>query len=109
MQKPTRLGAISNLWPYPVEHIFETLALGIFEHLIYSYDFHKPDPRIFAHAVQRFGVEPQHCLMVGDSLASDIRGALSAGMSAALINRSGRPAINLPAGVLEITSLNQLL
>src|SRR5262249_35217237 len=32
-----RLGVVSNLWPFPVEHIFGTMGLGAyFEHCIYS-------------------------------------------------------------------------
>ncbi len=40
----------------------------------------KPDPRIFLHALEHLGVQPQHALMVGDNAVSDIAPALALGM-----------------------------
>jgi HAD superfamily hydrolase (TIGR01549 family) len=87
-----RIGLISNLWPFPVRRIFTEMGLGAhFEHLVYSYEVgtRKPDRKIFDHAAQLFGVEAGDCVMVGDSMSSDIEGALAAGMHAILIDRSG--------------------
>ncbi|MCX5740973.1 MAG: HAD family hydrolase [Proteobacteria bacterium] len=41
----------------------------------------KPDPRIFAHALARLGVDPTDacCVHVGDSYPADVLGALGAG------------------------------
>lgn len=85
-----RLGLISNLWPFPVHRIFNEMKLGRhFEHLVYSFEVgvRKPDKRIFEHAAKLFGVTPEECIMVGDSMSSDVEGALSAGMHAILIDR----------------------
>ena len=90
-----RIGLISNLWPFPVRRIFTEMGLGAhFEHLVYSYEVgvRKPNRIIFDHTAQLFGVEAADCVMVGDSLSSDVEGALAAGMDAILIDRSGKVA-----------------
>jgi putative hydrolase of the HAD superfamily len=48
--------------------------------------FTKPDPRIFALALARLGVEPSDAIMVGDSPSADVDGARAAGIRAALID-----------------------
>ncbi|MBS1991919.1 MAG: HAD family hydrolase [Cyanobacteria bacterium SZAS LIN-3] len=106
-----RLGLVSNLWPFPVDHIFNNLGLGAhFEHLVYSFaeGVAKPDKGIFQSAMKRFAVSADHCVMVGDSLKSDVEGAIAAGMSAILINRSGQK-FALPAPSREVTNLTELL
>ncbi|MVA75147.1 HAD-IA family hydrolase [Auraticoccus sp. F435] len=50
--------------------------------------FGKPHPLAFAAAVERLGVRAEEVLMVGDSLENDVRGALAAGMSAVLLDRT---------------------
>lgn len=67
--------------------------------------FMKPDRRIFEHALQCAGAEPQTSLMIGDDLAVDIEGALAVGMSAAWLNPVGPLP---PAPVLNIRSLSEL-
>lgn len=47
----------------------------------------KPHPSIFAEALSRLGVEAASAVMVGDSLAHDVHGALGAGMRAVLLER----------------------
>lgn len=106
-----RMGVVSNLWPFPVQHIFEGHGLGaFFEHRVYSFEVgsRKPDRRIFEHALRRFGVRRGDCVMVGDSLGSDIAGALSVGMKAVFVNRSGKVHA-LPDRVREIKALSELL
>jgi putative hydrolase of the HAD superfamily len=44
--------------------------------------FEKPDPRIFAHALEVLGGEPAHAVHIGDSWPADIEGALGAGWRA---------------------------
>ncbi|HWJ81959.1 MAG TPA: HAD family hydrolase [Nocardioides sp.] len=50
----------------------------------------KPKPRAFAAACASLGVDPHGCVMVGDSLHHDVRGATAAGMTAVLVDRYGR-------------------
>jgi HAD superfamily hydrolase (TIGR01549 family) len=51
----------------------------------------KPDGRLFLHAAQQAGEEAEHILYVGDSLRSDVRGALAAGWRAAWYSREQLP------------------
>jgi len=50
----------------------------------------KPEPGIFEHAAQDLGVEPSDCVHIGNNVESDIMGALSAGMSALLVEEDDR-------------------
>ncbi|MBI5625289.1 MAG: HAD-IA family hydrolase [Elusimicrobia bacterium] len=45
----------------------------------------KPDGKLFLHAARSLGVEAAECLMVGDSVRRDMRGAEGLGMPHALI------------------------
>jgi HAD superfamily hydrolase (TIGR01450 family) len=45
----------------------------------------KPDPAMLEAALSGLGVEPADCVMVGDRLATDVRMALDAGVTAALV------------------------
>ena len=45
----------------------------------------KPEPILFAMAVQRMKLRPEQVLMIGDRLDTDIRGAKRAGLHAALV------------------------
>jgi phosphoglycolate phosphatase len=42
----------------------------------------KPDPRPFVLALEALGVGPESCIHVGDSLRSDVVGAINVGMTA---------------------------
>ena len=109
------LGVVSNLWPFPAEHIFEVHGLGEFfprESRVYSFEVghRKPDPEIFEDAARRFNVHPSQCLMVGDNLQADVIGALKVGMNAALIDRPAEvPTDAVPTEALRLTNLEQLL
>jgi putative hydrolase of the HAD superfamily len=67
----------------------------------------KPGAEIFAHALDRLGVDARAAVMVGDSLERDVHGAEAAGIRGIWLNRGrARPA---PAnGHLEISSLTEL-
>ncbi len=55
----------------------------------------KPDPRIFAFALQKTGVAADEVLYVGDSVTSDMAAALNAGMDFCWLNPGRVP---VPAG-----------
>lgn len=86
-----RFGIITN-----GDEAFQTAklaALGIadrIEHLITSGAFGvvKPDPRIFLHACDRFGVAPSCAVVVGDRLGTDAIGAARAGLAGVWLNRT---------------------
>ena len=63
----------------------------------------KPDPRIFAIALDRLGHPPQTAVMVGDAWDADIAGAMAAGIHPIWFNRFGAESPD-PA-VPEIHSL----
>lgn len=72
----------------------------------------KPHRSIFDAALQTLGVERVASVMVGDSLAHDIDGALAAGLRAVFLHRGDgahpRQAELLARGVPTISSLRQL-
>lgn len=50
----------------------------------------KPAPSIFYYSCDLLGVQPADCVMVGDTLETDIQGGLSAGLRATVwVNRNG--------------------
>ena len=49
----------------------------------------KPHPPIFEEALRRAGVAPEEVLHIGDQVRSDVAGARSMGMYAALLDRGG--------------------
>ncbi len=51
----------------------------------------KPDPAIFNEAIQQAGYAPEQILYVGDSLTSDVDGALNAGWNMAWYNPKNLP------------------
>lgn len=83
-----RLGVISNA-DGGVEALLESVGLGPeFELVIDSgvVGIDKPDPRIFALAAERMGVDPAESVYVGDIYEIDVEGARAAGMDAILID-----------------------
>lgn len=120
-----KLGVISNLWPFPVNHIFESdHGVGKFfppELRVYSYEsgHRKPDPEIFLDALRRVDVRPEECLMVGDNYEADCVGARNVGMQAALIDREGHfkskaladeDGVNrLENGIIHLKNLTELI
>jgi len=73
----------------------------------------KPNPAFYRMALLSAGVRPDEALMVGDSYRADVRGAWSAGMDAAWLDRhegiritpAGEP---VPTDVRIIRSLDEL-
>lgn len=51
----------------------------------------KPDPAIYAEALQRAGALPEETVFVGDSAEHDIAGAHSSGLRSVWVNRHGAP------------------
>ena len=82
---------------------------GLFDVRISSFDhgYMKPHPSIFTSALQEVAAEPGEAVMVGDSLAHDIEGALRIGMRAVLVSRAGPPQL-CPDDVPVISSLREL-
>ena len=70
----------------------------------------KPEKAYFDYVLARIpGAKPEDCLVIGDSLSSDIRGANNAGLPCCWLNHTGRPR---PEGFridYEIRALTELL
>jgi putative hydrolase of the HAD superfamily len=66
----------------------------------------KPDPRAFAHALDRLDAGADEVVMVGDSLENDVRGAQAVGIQAVLIDRNDAHA---SADVARVRVLTQVL
>lgn len=81
-----RIGLISNASDTDdVNTLLQQTGLtNFFEITLVSAEFglRKPHPSIFQEAVNFFSVQPENCVMVGDKLSLDIKGAKSLGMKA---------------------------
>ncbi|HOO60301.1 MAG TPA: HAD family hydrolase [Candidatus Mcinerneyibacteriales bacterium] len=67
----------------------DRVGLGGFFKAVYAQKdlgFGKPDNRFFAAICRREGLAPSRCLMVGDHIEKDVRGALAFGMQAVLFD-----------------------
>ena len=87
-------------------------AMGIrFDHIFLSEEMGtiKPAQAFFRKAAQAAGCETAECMMVGDSLSSDIAGAQKAGMKTCWINRVGRALSGEIQPDAVIQNLHQLL
>ncbi|RAP78215.1 HAD family hydrolase [Paenibacillus montanisoli] len=82
-----------------------------FDHVIISGEFGqgKPAAAIFHHALERLGIEPEHGIMVGDKLTTDILGANTIGMTSVWINRHGMKRSDEIIPSHEIKHLEELL
>ncbi|WP_219837525.1 HAD family hydrolase [Paenibacillus sp. R14(2021)] len=82
-----------------------------FDHIIISGEFGKGKPAadIFHHALERLGIEPEHGIMVGDKLTTDILGANTIGMTSVWINRHGMTRSDEIIPTHEIKHLEELL
>ncbi|OGS36420.1 MAG: hypothetical protein A2506_08215 [Elusimicrobia bacterium RIFOXYD12_FULL_66_9] len=91
-----RLGVVSNFYgnldgilrAEGLKELFSVVAdsgvLGV----------NKPDPEIFLHAARALDSRPEECVMVGDSVPRDMKGAAGIGMKRALVCSRAEP----PAG-----------
>ena len=90
-QRGVMVGMISN-----IDHPGDQLAsnVGLAEHLdivVTSAEVGvaKPNPEIFWAALERAGAEPGEAMHVGDQPASDVAGAVRAGIAPVLLDRDG--------------------
>ena len=67
----------------------------------------KPDPRIFAPALEKIGVEAADVLYVGDSVTSDMAAARNAGMDFCWVNPDGAPVPEGHAPAFVIAAISE--
>ena len=70
--------------------------------------FIKPMPPFFSYILDDLGVQKEECLMIGDSLSSDVAGANASGIDSCWLNRSGRVNKTGVQPTYEICSLKEL-
>ena len=100
------LVVVSN-WDCSLGSVLERCGLGrLLDGAVSSAEAgaRKPDPRIFAPALELAGCGREEALHVGDTPEEDLEGARAAGIRALLIERSGE--LSGEAG--EISSLEQI-
>ena len=107
-----RLAILSN-WSWHLDALCKILALdAYFEEIVISsrVGYSKPHPDIFAHALQRMGVEAGAAIHVGDNPIADVGGALGVGITPVLIDRTGRDAaLAVPHRIGDLRELPGLL
>jgi len=103
LQKKYNLGIIANQPPQAMDELKKYRLEGYFRHIIISdlVGYHKPDPKIFQHAIELTGAKPDQCLMVGDRIDNDVRPAKMTGMRAIWLNMDFRQMDYQPADNYE--------
>ena len=81
-----------------IDHVYISEEVG----------FVKPMPQFFARILEDLGVTADECLMVGDSLSSDVAGANNSDIDSCWLNRKGRVSKNGVEPTYEIHSLAEL-
>jgi len=86
-----RIGILSN-WDSRLRTTLDEFGiLDMFDPVIISFEtgFEKPDREIYLLACHGANIEPHKCLMVGDSIADDFDGVITAGFKAVHLARNG--------------------
>jgi putative hydrolase of the HAD superfamily len=100
---------VSN-WDVSLHDVLERTELRrLLDAVVTSAEFGvaKPDPAIFAHALELAGgVAPADAVHAGDDVAADVEGARAAGIAPVFVARNGEAA---PPGVRAVPSLDALL
>ena len=104
------LGIITNgLWSEQTAKLKRLGLESVVDEMIVSevVGSQKPAREFFTHAVGRTGALPEHCIVIGDLLETDIKGAVDFGLDSIWLNRYGRACEPHPR-VVEVTSLTPL-
>jgi putative hydrolase of the HAD superfamily len=107
-ERGARLVVVSN-WDVSLHDVLERTRLRpLLDAVVTSAEFGaaKPDPAIFAHALELAGARAADAVHAGDDVEADVHGARAAGIEPVLVARDGEPA---PAGVRRIPTLDGLL
>jgi FMN phosphatase YigB (HAD superfamily) len=68
----------------------------------------KPDAAVFEHALEQLDIDRADAVMIGDSIAKDVDGALAAGLRAVWVNRTGQPVPADRPDLVEVSTLSDL-
>jgi len=92
------LGIITDGLPIKQYEKILRLSLDKYIEKVYISDevgIRKPNPKLFAVAVERSGKKPENCLYIGDHYYNDVLPARSIGMQTCLIHRKGKHDIDV--------------
>ncbi|PIN73551.1 hypothetical protein COV20_04990 [Candidatus Woesearchaeota archaeon CG10_big_fil_rev_8_21_14_0_10_45_16] len=84
---------VSNTDPFSIDNVLEKFKLrDYFSHIFLSYNLGllKTDEEFLRTALAKADLRPEDCILVGDSLQSDMLAAQNAGIKAILIDRKDR-------------------
>jgi putative hydrolase of the HAD superfamily len=112
LKKSYLLGLLSNGTPDLQNEKIDGAGIRSFFHeIIISGELGvgKPDHSIYQIMLSRLRVKPDHAVMVGDSLKSDIQGAKDVSMKTVWINRDGKSRDQSIIPAFEISSINELM
>lgn len=105
LKKDHKLAIISNTDNFSLEPVLDKFDLRkYFDAIILSYGtgYLKSNTKMFGEAMKKLGVKKKKdCIMVGDSLESDIVGAKKAKIAAVLIDRNDRREYETKIKTLE--------
>ncbi|MGQ4878268.1 HAD family hydrolase [Billgrantia sp. LNSP4103-1] len=103
-------GVVSNGPENKIRTSLKTIGFADFfgSHLYSGYTANcwKPDPRLYLHAAQAMGFDPEDCIAVDDALVG-VKAALDASMTVIHLNRFP-DAEETPEGAIMISSMYQL-
>lgn len=111
LKKKYKLGLICNTDAFTVEPVLEKLKLDkLFDAMVLSYKegFLKTDQALFQTILNKLDAKPEEAVMVGDSVASDMKGAELAGVKGILIDRRDR-RLNFPVVIKDLNELENVL
>lgn len=106
-----RLGVVTNAAAAQQMPKIEAAGLAAYFEVVVTTDcgYGKPDPAIFALALEQLDAAAERAVYVGDSLGWDVAGAKRAGMTAVWLNRHGTErGKDDPVPDAQIDSLDRL-
>lgn len=109
-----RVGLLSNTPFRANDHLADLERFGLRRHFrstvfTSTLKYRKPHPEPFKVICKRLGVSPRRSLYIGDRQFEDVQGPQSAGMTACLIRRNGKPYQRGLTRSAEIWSLDELI
>jgi putative hydrolase of the HAD superfamily len=106
-----RLGLVSNGAPDLQREKIAGAGIGkYFDAIVISGDVGeaKPAPPVFRTVLEQLDVRPDAAVMIGNSLNSDMKGGMAAGMRTVWLNREGKPCDGSVIPDTEIRSMSEL-
>ncbi len=111
LKKKYKIALISNTDCFSLEPVLEKYKMGeIFDGIFLSYkEGHlKTEKQLFEKALKKLKIKPEDAVMVGDSIASDMKGAEQAGIKGILVDRRERN-LDYKTKVKTLAELEQFL